>query len=140
VLTIRLIIISSPLQSTGGHTSLQLLAISLDLRLLESSSRQPLCVNRHSTWRSFYTTFTRFPLQSSFTPAVVGSTADMASPLPLQHGNTVCYVGDFSSLPDHVVSDSIPQRNPEHNSFHSLLTDLELVDQPCREYPRLGSV
>jgi hypothetical protein len=32
------IIIISPLQSTAGHTSLQLLAISLDLRLLASSS------------------------------------------------------------------------------------------------------
>jgi hypothetical protein len=30
----------------------------------------------------------------------------MANPLPLQLANTVCYVGDFSSLPDHLVSDS----------------------------------
>jgi hypothetical protein len=53
--------------------------------------------------RASYTTFTetQSPLQNSFTPAVVGSTADMASPLPLQRANTVCYVGDFSSLPDH---------------------------------------
>jgi hypothetical protein len=52
--------------------------------------------------RTSYTTFieTRSSLQNSFTPAVVGSTADMASPLPLQHANTVCYVDDFSSLPD----------------------------------------
>jgi hypothetical protein len=40
---------------------------------------------------------------------VIGSTADMASPLPLQHANTVCYIGDYSSLPDDLVSDSIPQ-------------------------------
>jgi hypothetical protein len=60
--------------------------------------------------RESYTTFTetRSPLQNSFTPAVIGSAADMASPLPLQRANTVCYVGDFSSLPDHLVSDPIP--------------------------------
>jgi hypothetical protein len=51
----------------------------------------------------------------------------MASPLLLQHANTVCYVGDFISLPDYLNSDSIPQRNPEHSSFHSSLSDLELV-------------
>jgi hypothetical protein len=28
---------------------------------------------------------------------VVGFTADMASPLSLQHANTLCYLGDFSS-------------------------------------------
>jgi hypothetical protein len=44
------IIIISPLQSTAGHRPLQFLAISLDLRLLASSSCQPLCPNRHSTW------------------------------------------------------------------------------------------
>jgi hypothetical protein len=27
----------------------------------------------------------------------------MANPLPFQHANTVCYSGDFSSLPDHLV-------------------------------------
>jgi hypothetical protein len=43
------IIIISPLQSTAGHTPLQFLAISLDLRLLASSSCQPSCANRHST-------------------------------------------------------------------------------------------
>jgi hypothetical protein len=64
--------------------------------------------------KASYTTFTetRSPLQNSFTPSVVGSAADMASPLPLQHANTVCYDGDFSSLPNHLVSDSILQRNP----------------------------
>jgi hypothetical protein len=40
-----------------------------------------------------------------------GSTANMASPLPLQHANTVCYVGDFSFLLDHLVLDWIWQRN-----------------------------
>jgi hypothetical protein len=65
--------------------------------------------------RASYTTFTetRSPLYDLITPAVVGSTADMVSPLPLQHAYMVCNVGDFSSLPDHLVSDSIPQRNPE---------------------------
>jgi hypothetical protein len=55
--------------------------------------------------RASYTTFTetRSPLQDLFIPAVVGSTADMASPLPLQHGNTVRYVGDFSSLSSETV-------------------------------------
>jgi hypothetical protein len=73
--------------------------------------------------RASYTTFTetRSPLQYSFTSTVVGSTADMASPLPLQRANTVCYVGNFSSLPYYLVSDSIPQGNPEHSFFHSSL-------------------
>jgi hypothetical protein len=62
---------------------------------------------------------------NTFTPAaVVGSTAEMASPLPLQHANTVCYVSDFSSLPDHLVSNSISQRNPEHSSFHWVTLNL----------------
>jgi hypothetical protein len=85
------------------------------------------CANRHSTrLRPSYTTFTktRFPILNSFTPAVVGSAADMASPLSLQHVNTVSYVGDFSSLQDHLVSNSIPQRNSEHSSFHTSLSDL----------------
>jgi hypothetical protein len=49
--------------------------------------------------KASYTTFTetRSPLQNSFTPAVVSSTADMASPRPFQHANRVCYVGDFNS-------------------------------------------
>jgi hypothetical protein len=39
--------IISPLQSTAGHRPLQLLAISLDLRLLASRSSQPSCVKKH---------------------------------------------------------------------------------------------
>jgi hypothetical protein len=39
-----------------------------------------------------------------------------------------------------LVLDSIPQRKPEHSSFDSSLSDFKLVDQPCRECPRLGSV
>jgi hypothetical protein len=34
----------------AGHRSLQFLAISLDLRLLASSSCQSSCANRHYTW------------------------------------------------------------------------------------------
>jgi hypothetical protein len=44
------VLIISPPQSTAGHRLLQLLALSFDLRLLASSSRQPSCANRHSTW------------------------------------------------------------------------------------------
>jgi hypothetical protein len=36
--------------TTAGHRPLQCLAISLYLRLLASSSCQPSCANRHSTW------------------------------------------------------------------------------------------
>jgi hypothetical protein len=82
--------------------------------------------------RASYTTFTetRSPLQNSFTPAVIGSSADMARPLPVQRANTACYVGDLarSFPPDYFVSDSIPQRNPEHTFFHSSVSDLELMD------------
>jgi hypothetical protein len=59
-------------------------------------------------------------LQDSFTPAVVGSTADMVNLLPLQRANTVCFVGDL-------VSNSIPQRNPELSSFHSSLKSFTLL-------------
>jgi hypothetical protein len=125
------------------HRSFQLLTISLDLRLLASisCSRPAQIVTPPGLWAP-YTSFTetRSPLQKSFTPAVAGSMVNMASPLPLQPANTVYYVGDFSSLPDHLVLHLIPQRNPEHSSFHSPLfhSDLELVDQPFRECPHLS--
>jgi hypothetical protein len=47
---IMIIIIISPLQFATGYRPLQLLAISLDPRLLASRSCQPSYVNRHSTW------------------------------------------------------------------------------------------
>jgi hypothetical protein len=108
---------------------------------LSPASRSPQIVTPPGL-RASYTTFTemRSPLQNSFTPGVVGSTVDTASPLPLQHANTVCCVGDLNPLPDHLVLDSIPQRNPEDSSFHSSLSNLEFVNQSCRECPRLGSV
>jgi hypothetical protein len=89
-----------PIQFTAGRRPLQLLAISLDLRLLASMSSRPAQIVTPPGLRASYTTFTetRPPVQNSFTLTVVGSTADMASPLPLQHANTVCYVGDFSSF------------------------------------------
>jgi hypothetical protein len=112
-------IIISLLQSTVGHRPLQLVAISLDLRLLASSSSQPSCAIRHSTWPEGVLHYVYQDVVSTLEPHPNGSsTTDMASPLPLQHANTVCYVGDFSSLLDHLVSDSIMQRNPEHSSFH----------------------
>jgi hypothetical protein len=49
-ISVIIIIIISLSQSTAGHRPLQLLAISLDLRLLASSFYQPSCANRHSTW------------------------------------------------------------------------------------------
>jgi hypothetical protein len=36
--------------TTAGHRPLQLLAFSLDLRLLASSYCQPFCTNHHSIW------------------------------------------------------------------------------------------
>jgi hypothetical protein len=87
---IIIIIIIRPLQ-TAGHRPLQYLAISLDLRLA-SSSCQPPCANRHSTWPEgvlLYVYRDAVSTPDSFTPAVVGSTADMASPPLLQHANTV---------------------------------------------------
>jgi hypothetical protein len=63
-------------------------------------------------------------------------TLRLPRPLPLQRANTECYVSDFSFLSDHLVSDSTTQRNLEHSSFHSSLSALKLVDQPCCECPR----
>jgi hypothetical protein len=45
-----IIIIIIPSQSTAGHRPLQVLAISLDPRPLASSSCQPSCASRYSTW------------------------------------------------------------------------------------------
>jgi hypothetical protein len=50
IVIIIIIIIISPLQSAAGHRPLQSLAISLDPRLLGSSSCQPSCANHHSIW------------------------------------------------------------------------------------------
>jgi hypothetical protein len=137
------IIISLP-QSTAGHRPLQCLAQCRSIFGYShpAPDSRPVQIVTPPGLRASYTKFTetRSPIQNSFTPVVNGSTADITSLLPLQHGNTVCYVGDFSSLPDHLLSDSIPQRNPEHSSFHISLTELKLVDQPCRECPRLGTV
>jgi hypothetical protein len=56
---IIIIIIINLLQSTAWQRPLQCLAISLDLRLLASSSCQLSYANRHSTWpEAPYTTFT----------------------------------------------------------------------------------
>jgi hypothetical protein len=94
------LIIISLLHSTAGHRPLQFLAISLDprLRIYASSSCQPFCANRHSTWPEgvlHYVYRDAVSTPELVYPTVVGSTADMASPLPLQYANTVCYVGDF---------------------------------------------
>jgi hypothetical protein len=64
------IIIISQLQSIAGHRTIQLLAISLDLRLLASSSCQSSCANRHSAWpegvlRRGLHSKTRLPLRLS---------------------------------------------------------------------------
>jgi hypothetical protein len=109
-------IIISPLQSTAGYG----LSDYSPFRSIFGCSH-PALANRPAQivtppgLRASYTAFieTWSPFQNSVTPTVIGSTADMASPLPLQRANTVCYVGDFSFLPDHLVSDSIPQRIPE---------------------------
>jgi hypothetical protein len=54
IITITIIIIiiiyQQPTQFTAGHRPLQFLTISLDPRLLASSSCQPSCAYRHFTW------------------------------------------------------------------------------------------
>jgi hypothetical protein len=79
--------------STSGHRPLQFFAILLDPRFA-SSFRQPSCANRHSIWPEGVLHYVYRDAVSTlelFTPAVVGSTADTASPMLLQHANTVCY-------------------------------------------------
>jgi hypothetical protein len=79
VFYIMAVIIISLSQSTARRRSLQLLDISLDLRLLASRSCQSFCANRHSTWPEDVLHYVyRDSLQSSFTPTVVRSTADTA--------------------------------------------------------------
>jgi hypothetical protein len=107
-----IIIIINSLQATAGHRLLQRFAVSLDLRLLASSCCQLFCANRPSWPEGILHNIYRNAVS---TPELVypsASTADTVSQLPLQRANTVCYVGDFSFLPDHLVSDSMPQRNP----------------------------
>jgi hypothetical protein len=99
-----IIIIISPLQSpTSRH-----FARSSATRILLC---QPSCANRHSTWPEGILNYVYRDGVS--TPELDYSRpVDMASPLSLQRANTVCYVDDFSFLPDHFVLDSIPQRTP----------------------------
>jgi hypothetical protein len=85
-------------QSTAGHTPLQLLAISHDLRQLASSSCQPSCANRHSTFR------TRYPCGWSVLQLI----------WPVRcHFNVLIRYAMLVTL---LVSDSIPQRNSKHSS------------------------
>ncbi|KAG6460531.1 hypothetical protein O3G_MSEX012043 [Manduca sexta] len=64
----------------------------------------------------------------------------MPCPLPLQFANPVYCVGDIDSLRNDLVTKFILQRNSEHSTFHSSLSDFELVDQPNCERPRLRTV
>jgi hypothetical protein len=117
---------SSSTSSSAHYSSL------LDIRLFNfspprsifgyshpASASHPAQIVTPPGLRASYTTFTetRPPLQNSFTPAVIGSTADMASPLPLQRANTVCYVGASSFLPDHLVSDFVYHSSSPYSLF-----------------------
>jgi hypothetical protein len=120
--------------SSSAHYS-SLLTISRHLAQSSATRIQLLPVvlcksSLHLAWGRPTLRLPRRGLHSRTRLSVVGSTADMTSQLPLQHANTVCFVGDFSSLQDHLGSDSIPQRNPERCSLYSSLSDLELEGQP----------
>ncbi|KAG7295544.1 hypothetical protein JYU34_021769 [Plutella xylostella] len=80
------------------------------------------------------------PLENSSTPTVIGSSADMTSPLPLQLAYFDSYVGNLSPLTDNLISDTIHQRNPKHSSLHSTLSDFKSVDQSYRQCPRLCTI
>lgn len=51
-----------------------------------------------------------FPLLNTFTPAIVSSKADMASPLPYKLANPVSYVDYLGPLPDHLILYLIAQK------------------------------
>jgi hypothetical protein len=134
--------------SSSSSTQLSLLldfASPIACHLARSSAARfqlpPSCANRHSTWPEGVLHYVN---------RATISTLELVHPNGSRfHGwygqpnaTLACYVDDFSSLPDHLVSDSVPHRYSEHSSFHSSLSGLELVDQPqpCRKCPRLGSV
>lgn len=50
-------------------------------------------------------------------------------PLSLQLTNPVGYVNDPSSLPDRLVSDTVPQRNAEDSPLYSMLYGFKLVEK-----------
>jgi hypothetical protein len=115
-----IIIIISPPLLTAEH---KLLPISLDFRQRTSSFHQPSCANRHSTWpegvlHCVYCDAVSTP--ELFSSMVVGSTTDMTSPLPFLF---------FAGSPRFRFD---LERNPEHSSFLSPLSDFELLDPPCR--------
>jgi hypothetical protein len=90
-------------------------------RSLATRIQLPPAHNRHSTWPEgflHYVYLTRSPLQNSSTPTVVGSTVDMVH---------------FSVLIRCAMSKTLVLY-----SVHSLLSDLEVVDQPCHKCPRLS--
>ncbi|CAH2240382.1 jg26421 [Pararge aegeria aegeria] len=64
----------------------------------------------------------------------------MTRPLPLQLAYPLSYVGDLGSSTDLVVAISIPKRDSQHSSLHSVLRDFKFVDQVDCQCPRLGSI
>ena len=63
--------------------------------------------------KASYHTFadSRSLLENTSTPAVIVSTTIRAGPLPVQLADSVGYVDHIRSLSDHLIADSIPQRN-----------------------------
>ncbi|NP_001091843.1 titin2 [Bombyx mori] len=104
--------------STARHKPPQLLATEHDPRFLPSSSYQPPSqIITPLSLRASCTAFSnsRSPFKNALTPMAIGCPANMASPLPPQLTNLLCYV-------------------------YSSLSDFKLVDQPNREYLRFRSV
>uniref|UniRef100_A0A2H1VCD9 SFRICE_016620 n=1 Tax=Spodoptera frugiperda TaxID=7108 RepID=A0A2H1VCD9_SPOFR len=131
---------SSPLLDIGLPNCSPLCSITSDSHPAPAS--HPAQIVTPPRLGASYTTFTetRSPLQDSLTPTVVGPAANMAGPLPLQLADPVGYVDHLGSLPNHFVSNAIPERDTEHSPFHSPLSDFEFVDQSSRKCPRFGTV
>jgi hypothetical protein len=127
---IIIIIIISPPQSTTGHRPLQLHAISRFGYSHPAPRSRPAQIVTLPDLKASYATRLSVSTPELVSPTVIGSTTDTAGPLPLQRANTVCYFNNFSSLPDHSVSDSIPQRNSEHGPAP---LNLDLIRQPCKK-------
>lgn len=72
---------------------------------------------------SSYTASSVVDLREPFSPAVNGSSSDVACSLPFQRANSSCYVGYTHSSADFLITDSISQRNPEHSLLHSTMSD-----------------
>jgi hypothetical protein len=124
---------------TGGHRPLQLLAITLDLRLLASSPCQPSCAIRHSTWSEGVLHYVYGDAASTSELVYRLSVLRLIWPAHCHFSVLIRCIMLVTFVLCRITSFWI-RSNLEHSSLHSPLSDHEIVDHSCSECPHLGSV